>query len=579
MKNYILLAALSLLLNGISNAQSGIAVSESADVNKTSDQNFQYDSTRQLIALVKDAAELVKLKGEAAFNTFRLNGSSWRKGENYIFVLDQKGNMLVHPDSDLEGHNKLDLKDINGRPIIQGLIEAASSKSDKLGGWFHYEWPVPGGILPRWKSSFVMLVKSPSGKRYIIGSGMYNDRMERDFVVDVVKDAVAQIELNADAAFKRFRDQNGPFRIKDAYVFVIDSIGTELVNPPFPNLEGRNLMNLKDINGKLLVKEMFNVVNKSGSGWLDYMWPKPGESISTQKSTYITKAKIGNKWVLVGCGVYLANAPKSTKSNTKMNATDLIKLVHEATILLEQQGEKAYPELRKKGSKWFHDDIYFFVWTIDGVREFHAANPESEGLLVSELKDVLGRPIGKMIMDAAANTNGEGWLHYMYPEPGNIFPAWKSTFAKRVTFPSGKDYIVGCGIYGMQMDKAFIEDLVNRAGDLVAANGKDAFAQLRDKTGPYLFMDTYVFVQTPDGMELVNSAQPSFEGKNLMGLKDLNGKLVIKEQNEIVMKKGSAWLKFQWYKPGDNTPAMKYSYVKKVIHEGEVYIVGSGYYQ
>ena len=39
------------------------------------------------------------------------------------------------------------------------------------------------------------------------------------------------------------------------------------------------------------------------------------------------------------------------------------------------------------------------------------------------------------------------------------------------------------------------EDLVNRAVALVAKQGKEAFGQLWDKTGPFVFMDTYVFAR------------------------------------------------------------------------------------
>ena len=123
------------------------------------------------------------------------------------------------------------------------------------------------------------------------------------------------------------------------------------------------------------------------------MWPKPGESVSTQKSTYVSKAKMGDQWVLVGCGVYLADAPKAVSVAKKMTAPELMTLVREGATVLEKQGEKAYPEFRKKGSKWFRDDTYFFVWTMDGTRVFHAADPAIEGQNVSGMKDVLGRPI------------------------------------------------------------------------------------------------------------------------------------------------------------------------------------------
>ena len=74
--------------------------------------------------------------------------------------------------------------------------------------------------------------------------------------------------------------------------------------------------------------------------------------------------------------------------------------------------------------------------------------------------------------------------------------------------PSGEQLIVGFGVYNMQMDKAFVEDVVVAAGALVAERGKDAFGQFRDKTGPFVFMDTYVFVDPVDGTELVNPVQP-----------------------------------------------------------------------
>ncbi|HSB45076.1 MAG TPA: cache domain-containing protein, partial [Nitrospira sp.] len=425
------------------------ACSGTAQTAANLDQSYQYEDTRELMALVTDATELVRTKGEEALSEFRVSGSRWRQGDTYIFVLDPKGNMLVHPDAAMEGKNELDLKDINGKPIIRGLLGAAMTFPGKPEGWYHYEWPVPGGLLPRWKSSYVRLVTAPSGNRYVVGSGMYNDRMEPPFVVDAVKDAVGQIEQHGTAAFPLFHDPTGPFIAKDAYIFVFDHKGIDLVNPAFPNLEGRNLLDLKDAHGKPLIREMFKVVQTSGSGWVNYMWPKPGESVSTQKFAYVSRAKMGNQWVLVGSGVYLGDAPKAAPVANKMTAPELMTLVREAAAVFEQRGEAAYDEFRKPGSKWFRDDIYFFVWTMHATRVFHAADPGLEGRNERDLKDIQGRPFGRMFLDAGGSPSGEGWVHYMYPEPGNIFPMWKSSFIKRVKFPSGKEHIIGCGIYNM----------------------------------------------------------------------------------------------------------------------------------
>ncbi|SDL09405.1 Cache domain-containing protein [Salinimicrobium catena] len=556
------------------NAYSFEQVPDTAKANRSSKQ----DSAQYLMNLVKDAAEMVKKDGTAAFEEFRKPGSRWRQGETYIFVLDKEGNMLVHTDPEMENKNQLDLKDVNGKPIIRGLLSAASALPDKQEGWFHYQWPTPEGLLPRWKSSFVKAVSSPEGKEYIIGSGMYTDRMEKEFVTHMVDEAVAEIEIKGKAAFKDFYDPAGPFLIKDTYIFVMDTSGVELVNPAFKNLEGRNLMDLKDTENKFLVKEMFKTVKKDTAGWVNYMWPKPGDNLSTQKSAYVKKAQLDDNWVLVGAGVYLADAPKTALKREEITPFDLKNFVTDAAVKLEKEGEKAFPDFRRKESQWFEGDKYLFVWDLDGKRIFHAANPSIEGEVVDGTTDAMDRPYGKMFLETASSPTGEGWVHYVYPEPGDIFPAWKSSYIKKVTFPSGKEHLVGSGIYNMKMDETLIEDMVEQAAALIKEQGRKAFDVLRDKKGPFYFMDTYIFVTSPEGTELVNPAQPTLEGRNLIDLKDLKGDLTVKKEIDLAMDKGSGWLEMTWFKPGTNTPAPKMTFVKKAEANGETFIVGSGYY-
>lgn len=541
---------------------------------------YEYKETQELVALVTDAAKLVETKGEDAFAELRQADSRWRKGKTYVFVLDGRGTMVVHPDPALEGRDASNLKDVNGRPIVKGLLYAATSIPGKPEGWYHYEWPVPQGLLPRWKSSYVRMVVAPSDKVYVVGSGVYNDRMERAFVVDMVKSAVGQIEAAGTTAFPMFREPTGPYFVKDAYIFVIDQRGTELVNPGFPNIEGRNLVDLKDTQGKQPIPEMLDVVQSAESGWVDYMWPKPGERVSTRKSAYVSKAKLNGSWVLVGAGVYLADAPHAARDKKAMTAPQLVTLVREAADLFEKRGEASFDEFRIKGSKWFTDETYVFVWSMNGIRVLNAANAALEGMDVSDIKDVRGRPFGKMFLETAASPAGEGWVHYMYPEPGSLFPAWKSSYVKRVTAPSGKPYLIGAGVYNMQMARTLVKDLVDRAADLVAKRGRDGFGALRDKTGPFVFMETYVFVNGMDGSELVNAAQPSLEGTNLMEVKDLKGKMLVRDYIEGVSKSkdGTFWTEYYWYKPGSNTPCRKVSYVRLVQSGGEKFVVGSGFY-
>lgn len=572
------LSVVSLMALGISLAGMtlGAAPAEGGDAGES--PAYQFEETRQIVALVKEAAEAVRTRGEEAFRDFRTDGSRWRQGETYVFVLDPAGNMLVHPDPAMEGKPELELRDVHGKPIIRGLIDAAVTFPDQPEGWYHYQWPVPGGLLPRWKSSYVRLVRTTAGKSYVVGSGMYNDRMERAFVVDLVNAAVRQIEKGGREAFKLFYDPQGPFIFKDAYIFVDELTGVNLVLPPFRSLEGRNLIEMKDGQGKAPVAEMIKLLETRPSGWVEYLWPKPGESVSTLKSAYVRKARMKDRSVMVGCGVYLDQAPKAAPAGRTMTAPELTALVREGAALLGKQGARAYAELGVKGSKWFRNGTYLFVWSMDGRWKFHAADPEGVGRDGRAMLDTLGRPIGGMIIDAARSPSGEGWVHYMYPEPGGVFPAWKSTFVKRVTFPSGEEHLVASGIYHMKMDRTFVEDVVDRAAALITQHGSGAFPTLRDRTGPFVFMDTYIFVVSPEGRELVNPATPSLEGKNLIDLKDIRGRAAVREEIEAAMKDGSAWVDLYWFKPGSNTPARKDTYVRKVQFGTETYIVGSGVY-
>ncbi|MCX5797599.1 MAG: cache domain-containing protein [Elusimicrobia bacterium] len=538
---------------------------------------YQYQETKDVVALVEDAASLVEAKGEAAFLEFKKAESRWRHGSLYVFVMDTDGLMVEHPDPALEGKEQLGLMDLNGRPIFKGLMAAAADKR-RDGGWFHYQWPEPGKSFPDWKSTFAKLAAAPSGKSYLIACGAYGMKMERAFVIDKVADAAAQIERDGKAAFDRLRSTAGEFRFKDTYVFVFAPDGTELVNPGFRNLEGRNLLELKDTQGQRPIRDMIDLAKGRGSGWVDYMWPKPGDYIPAQKSSYVRKARLGDGWVVVGCGVYLEGAAKAPAPAPSADARRIIRLVQDAAALLKEKGESAFPGFRKKGSRWFDGDTYLFVWDMAGKRIFHAADPSSEGQDVHDLKDVQGRPIGRMFLDTAAGAPGEGWVHYLYPKPGDIFPTWKSTFIKRVTFPSGRDHIVGCGVYNMRIEEEFLSGAVDAAAALIEKQGRDAFPALRDKNGPFIFLDTYVFVVAADGTELVVPAFPGLEGKNMMDFKDAAGKYAVREFIQAALAKGTAWVDYMWPKPGETAPSRKHTYVRKAAHGAETFIVGAGAY-
>jgi cytochrome c len=110
-------------------------------------------------------------------------------------------------------------------------------------------------------------------------------------------------EKGLEAGANTIGDKSGPFVWKDTYVFLMDLDGKMLAHPIKPELTERdNLLEVADTDGKPLFVEFVEVAGKKGSGWVDYMWPKPGEEKSSVKSSYIYRVE-GTPY-FVGAGIY-----------------------------------------------------------------------------------------------------------------------------------------------------------------------------------------------------------------------------------------------------------------------------------
>ena len=60
------------------------------------------------------------------------------------------------------------------------------------------------------------------------------------------------------------------------------------MHPIKPALDGKNIANVQDPNGKYLFKEMVATVQSSGSGFVEYQWPKPNSEVPADKISYVS---------------------------------------------------------------------------------------------------------------------------------------------------------------------------------------------------------------------------------------------------------------------------------------------------
>jgi cytochrome c len=123
-------------------------------------------------------------------------------------------------------------------------------------------------------------------------------------IVAMVEKAATLIDSKGKSIFPEFRKTGSEWRTGDTYLFVHDLKGVTLFNAGFPEREGTNTSNSKDSNGKLFLAEFAKVVQSKGSGWVDYMFPKPGQSRPSQKWSYVKAVNIDGTPGLVGAGFY-----------------------------------------------------------------------------------------------------------------------------------------------------------------------------------------------------------------------------------------------------------------------------------
>jgi len=120
----------------------------------------------------------------------------------------------------------------------------------------------------------------------------------------LVNKAAALIDKNGKAAFTEFRKRDSEWFHGTTYLFVYDLKGDVLLNPAFPMREGTKVTGQKDARGKLFHDEIIKTAETKGSGWVDYMFPKPGQTEPSQKWAYVKKVTMDGVPGLVASGFY-----------------------------------------------------------------------------------------------------------------------------------------------------------------------------------------------------------------------------------------------------------------------------------
>jgi len=162
--------------------------------NKTNMLNDRKDKTHDLVesaySIINNyytsfqSGELTEEQAKAAAMK-TLRGMRYDES-NYFWINDMEPRMIMHPyNTKLEGESLRDFKDPNGTALFVEMVNVTRSQNE---GFVNYVWEKAGTTKLAPKISFVKAF-NPWG--WIVGSGIYVDDVDAEFITSAVKFSMA----------------------------------------------------------------------------------------------------------------------------------------------------------------------------------------------------------------------------------------------------------------------------------------------------------------------------------------------------------------------------------------------------
>lgn len=209
---------------------------------------------------------------------------------------------------------------------------------------------------------------------------------------------------------KIIKDALRPIRFSNnrGYYFAFDMSGVETLFAVKPEMEGKNMLEVRGGNDEAVVADMLSLVKENGESFYTYTWSKPGSEGYFSKIAFVKVFEpIG--WVF-GTGEYVQDVEE---------------------------------DIQKECITWissirFSKDGYVFVGQYDGLS---LSGPQA-GKNMLHVKDVNGVKIVQQLIKSARS--GGGFIHYVLPKFEGMKQAPKMSYA--VGLDDWKWYI-GSGLY------------------------------------------------------------------------------------------------------------------------------------
>lgn len=128
---------------------------------------------------------------------------------------------------------------------------------------------------------------------------------KKEKAVKLVNDGAEFLKTNGlEKSKAAFNDPKGKFVEGEFYLFVFTPQLVCVSHAENASLMGKNMIDTKDADGKLFIREFAKVTNKSEKGWVDYKWKNYTTNKVSDKSSYVMKVKTKEGDFIIGCGIY-----------------------------------------------------------------------------------------------------------------------------------------------------------------------------------------------------------------------------------------------------------------------------------
>jgi len=127
------------------------------------------------------------------------------------------------------------------------------------------------------------------------------DHGTADEAVAMVQKVIAYMKANGkEKTIAEVNNLNGQFRDRDLYVTINNMDAVTLAHGANAKMQGKNLIDLKDADGKAFMRERLEIVKAKGKGWQDYKFVNPVTKQIEPKAMYFEKYDD----LIVNCGIY-----------------------------------------------------------------------------------------------------------------------------------------------------------------------------------------------------------------------------------------------------------------------------------